>query len=120
MSVSPGGIQLETYEFVLLRRTRQYGDFDEENRERIFREHLGHTLSMVRSGQQLAAGPVTDSPAEDEQICGFGLFQRGSLDEVRRMMDADPGVQQGLYTFNVMTWRTPAGSVTFPSASARA
>ena len=117
MSVDPGSIQLETYELVLLRHTRQYGEFEDENRERIFREHLGHTLSMVASGQQLAAGPITDSPAEDEQVCGFGLFQQGSLDAVRRMMGADPGVQQRLYTFDVMTWRTPAGSVTFPSAS---
>jgi uncharacterized protein len=120
VSVDPGPITLDLYELVLLRRTRQYGDFDEESRERIFREHLRHTLSMVASGQQLAAGPITDSPAADEQLCGFGLFQQGSLDAVRRMMDADPGVQQGLYTFDVMTWRTPAGSVTFPSASARA
>jgi uncharacterized protein len=120
MSVDPGSIQLETYEFVLLRHTRQYGEFDEENREQIFGEHLGHTLSMVASGRQLVAGPITDSPAEDEQICGFGLFQQGTLDEVRRMMDADPGVQQGLYTFDVMTWHTPAGSVSFPSASTRA
>jgi uncharacterized protein YciI len=120
MSVSPDAIQLDTYEFVLLRHTRRCGDFDEENRERIFREHLGHTLSMVASGRQLVAGPITDGPAEETQICGFGLFQQGSLDEVRRMMDTDPGVQQGLYCFDVMTWRTPAGSVTFPSASARA
>jgi hypothetical protein len=120
MSVNPAAIRLETYEFVLLRRTRQYEEFDEEDRERIFREHLGHTLSMVASGKQLAAGPVTDSPAEETQICGFGLFQQGSLDAVRRLMDSDPGVQQGLYCFDVMTWRTPAGSVTFPSAPARA
>jgi uncharacterized protein YciI len=120
MSVNPDAIRLETYELVLLRHTRQYGDFGEEERERIFREHLGHTLSTVASGQQLAAGPVTDSPAGETPICGFGLFRQGSLDAVRRLMDADPGVRQGLYCFDVMTWRTPAGSVTFPSASAPA
>jgi hypothetical protein len=114
MSVNRDSITLETYEFVLLRHTRQYDDFGEADRERIFREHLGHTLSMVASGQQLLAGPITDSPAGDERICGFGLFQQGSLDAVRRLMDADPGVQQDLYCFDVMTWRTPAGSVAFP------
>jgi len=72
---------------------------------------------MVASGRQLAAGPITDSPAEETEICGFGLFQRGSLDEVRRLMDADPGVRQGLYCFDVMTWRTPAGYLAFPSAA---
>jgi hypothetical protein len=118
MSIDPDSIKLDTYELVLLRHTRQYGEFDEETRERIFGEHLGHTLSMVESGQQLVAGPVTGSPAEDTQICGFGLFQQGSLDVVRRLMEADPGVQQGLYCFDVMTWHTPAGSATFPSASA--
>jgi uncharacterized protein YciI len=120
MSVNPDAIQLDTYEMVLLRRTPQYWEFDEESRERIFGEHLGHTRSMVASGRQLVAGPLTDSPAEETQICGFGLFQQGSLEVVRSMMDADPGVQQGLYCFDVMTWRTPMGSVTFPSASTRA
>ena len=100
---------------MLLRRSRQYDDFDDENRERIFREHLAHTLGMVASGQQLAAGPITDSATEDEPICGLGLYQQGSLDAVRRIMDADPGVQQGLYTFDVMTWHTPAGRLLFPS-----
>jgi len=120
MSVNPEPIRLDTYEMVLLRHTPQYWEFDDESRERIFSEHLGHTLSMVASGRQLAAGPLTDSPAEETQICGFGLFQQGSLDAVRRMMDVDPGVRQGLYCFDVMTWRTPAGSVTFPSASTHA
>jgi hypothetical protein len=119
MSVQPDAIKLDTYECVLLRRTPQYWDFAEEDRERIFREHLGHTLSMVASGRQLAAGPVSDSPAEDTPICGFGLFQQGSLDAVRLLMDTDPGVRQGLYCFDVMTWRTPAGSVNFPLAPAR-
>lgn len=114
MSVDPGTIQLETYEFALLRRTRRCDEFDDEDRERIFREHLQYTLSNVASGRQLLAGPITDGPAADEPICGFGLYQQGSLDVVRRLLDADPGVQQGLYTFEVMTWRTPAGRLTFP------
>jgi len=120
MSVSPDAIPMDTYEFVLLRRTPQYGDFDEEHRERIFREHLGHTRAMVASGRQLAAGPITDSPAGDSPICGFGLFQHGSLDTVRRLMEADPGVRQGLYSFDVMTWHAPAGLVTFRPAPAPA
>jgi uncharacterized protein YciI len=114
VSVDPDRIQLETYELVLLRRTRQYQDFDDKNRERIFREHLAYTLNQVASGQQLAAGPITDSPAEGEVICGFGLFQQGSLEEVRQLLQQDPGVRQGLYCFDVMTWRTPQGALAFP------
>jgi uncharacterized protein YciI len=114
MSVDPEPIVLESYELALLRRTRQARDFGEEAIERIFREHLEYTMGLVASGRQLAAGPVSDSPAEDEHICGMGLFQQGSLDKVRELLNGDPGVRQGLYRFDVMTWRTPAGRITFP------
>jgi uncharacterized protein YciI len=113
MSADPDPIRLETYELVLLRRTVAYHSFDPGERERIFREHLAHTLSLVASGQQLAAGPVKDSPAEDTEICGMGLFQHGSLDKVRELLNADPGVRQGLYCFDVMTWLTPADRISF-------
>lgn len=114
MSVDPDRIELETYELVLLRRTRQYQDFGDQERERIFREHLAYTLHQVASGRQLAAGPVTDSPAGDEVICGAGLFQVGSLEQVREILAQDPGVQQGLYCFEVMHWHTGKGRLAFP------
>ena len=60
VSVNPDAIQLETYEMVLLRHTRQGRDFDQESKERIFREHLAYTLGLLASGEQVAAGP---SPA---------------------------------------------------------
>jgi len=112
MSVNPDAIQLETYEIVLLRHTRQGRDFDQESKERIFREHLAYTLGLLASGEQVAAGPVSDGPAEDEDVCGLGLYQQGSLDAVRRLMENDPGVQQELYCFDVMAWRTAPGTVT--------
>ena len=113
MSADRAPISLETYELVLLRRTRRAREFDEDTIERIFREHLAYTTSMVSSGQQLAAGPVRDSPGEEEHICGMGLFQQGSLDKVRELANADPGVRQGLYRVDVMTWQTPAGQIAF-------
>jgi uncharacterized protein YciI len=114
MSADQESITLESYELVLLRRTRQARELDEETIERIFLEHLEYTVGLVNSGQQLAAGPVRDSPAEDEHICGMGLFQQGSLDKVRELVNADPGVRQGLYRVDVMTWQTPAGRIAFP------
>ena len=111
------GPQLVSYQVVLLRHTAAGRDFDEETRERIFREHLAYTLSLVTGGDQLAAGPVDDSPAEVEDICGLGVYQKDSLDEVRRLIEQDPGVRQGLYRFDVMTWRTAPGTVTPPAAA---
>ena len=114
MSADHEPITLATYELVLLRRTRQAKEFDEETIERIFQEHLAYTTGMVNSGQQLAAGPVRDSPAEEEHICGVGLFQQGSLDKARELANADPGVRQGLYRVDEITWQTPPGRIAFP------
>jgi uncharacterized protein YciI len=108
--------QLVTYQMVLLRHTRQGRHFDDESRERIFREHLAYTLSLVASGDQLAAGPVRDSPVEEEDICGLGLYQRESLDEARELIEQDPGVKQGLYCYQAMTWLTAPGTVNPPPA----
>jgi uncharacterized protein len=116
MATDPDSIRFDHYEIVLLRRTAQSREFDEEKEERIFREHATHTIRQVESGVQLAAGPVRDAPDEDQRICGFGIFRRGSLDEVRKLMDADPGVQQGQYTYDVMTWLTRQGNMEFPGA----
>ena len=113
MSADPEPIKLDTYELVLLRHTLAYHGFDPGEKERIFREHLAYTLHLVTSGQQLAAGPVKDSPAEDTDICGMGLFQLGSLEKVRELVTADPGVRHGLYCVDVMTWLTPSGRITF-------
>ena len=120
MTADPDAIKLDTYELVLLRRTVAYHSFDPGERERIFREHLAYTLSLVASGRQLAAGPVPDGPPEDTQICGMGLFRQGSLDKVRELLNADPGVRQGLYRFDVMTWLTPAERITFAGAAGTA
>lgn len=113
MSGEPGPIVLETYELVLLRHTVAYDSFAPDERERIFGEHLAYTLGLVASGKQLAAGPVRNGPPEDKVICGMGLFQQGSLDTVRDLLNADPGVRQGLYCFDVMVWQTPAGRISF-------
>jgi uncharacterized protein len=116
MAIDPDSVRFDRYELVLLRRTAQSRDFDEEKQEKIFREHAVHTIQQVESGRQLAAGPVQGSPAENQPIVGLGLFQTGSLDEVRKLMDADPGVQQGQYTYDVMTWLTREGNMAFPGA----
>ena len=117
MSVNPDAIQLETYEMVLLRHTKQGRDFDPERKDRVFREHLKYTLGLLASGQQVAAGPVSDHPAADEDVCGLGLYRNGSLDAVRQLLENDPGVRQGLYFFEVMTWRTAPGTIVTPTGA---
>ncbi len=56
MSIDPGSIEFDTYELVLLRRTRQSREFDDQTQERIFREH-----AATRSA---SAPPVKCSPRD--------------------------------------------------------
>ena len=114
MGIDPGSIEFDNYELVLLRRTRQSREFDEETQERIFREHAAYTIGLGAEGQVLAAGPVTESKAEDEPVTGFGIYQKGSHEQVRELLENDPGVQQGQYTYDVLTWLTRKGSISFP------
>jgi hypothetical protein len=43
------------------------------------------------------------------------VYQKDSLDEVRQLLANDPGVRQGLYCFDVMTWRSAPGVITSPA-----
>ncbi len=114
MSIDPGSIEFDTYEIVLLRRTRRSREFDEQTQERIFREHAAYTIGLGAEGHLLAAGPVRQSKDEDEPVTGFGIYQKGSHEQVRELLERDPGVQQGQYTFDIMTWQTRKGSLAFP------
>jgi hypothetical protein len=61
--------QLVSYQMVLLRHTAAGRDFDEETRERIFREHLAYTLGLVgaaissRRARSATARPRTRTSA---------------------------------------------------------
>jgi uncharacterized protein YciI len=116
MSTDPGSIEFDTYEIVLLRRTRKSREFDEQTQERIFREHAAYTIGLGAEGKVLAAGPVLGSRAEDEPVTGFGIYRQGSHENVRELLENDPGVRQGQYTFDIMTWMTRKGGIAFPGA----
>ena len=123
MGIDPGSIEFDTYELVLLRRTSQSREFDEETQERIFREHAAYTIGLGARGDVLAAGPVTESKAEDQPLTGFGIYQKGSHEKVRELLAKDPGVLGGQYTFEIMTWLTPKAvspSAALPAAAQRA
>ena len=109
------GPELVSYQMVLLRHTAAGRDFDEQT-ERIFREHLAYTLTWSRAATS-SRRARSETSAEEQDICGLGIYQKETLDEVRRLIEQDPGVRQGLYCFDVMTWRTAPGTVTPPAAA---
>jgi uncharacterized protein len=105
-------VDLEAFELVVLRRPAQPASYDDEALERIQREHLAYHASLREAGHVVTNGPVTDQP--DESFRGLTFYRTGSLDQARRLAQADPAVQAGRLEIDVMTWYCPPGTMARP------
>ena len=105
--------ELETYELVLFRQTRQAGETDPPTVERLLGQHIAYALSLRSAGKLVLAGAISDGPDEEEPVSGIGLFRTGSLEETKALLDADPAVAAGIERVDVMTFRTRKGAFRF-------
>jgi uncharacterized protein YciI len=103
--------EFDTYQFVLLRRPADAPEIDEETAVALQAQHLGHLQEMREAGHLLAAGPLLDQA--DETLRGIAIYRVGSLDEARRLAEADPAVRAGRFVVDAMTWLTPKGEIPF-------
>jgi hypothetical protein len=60
-------------------------------------------------------GPVIDPP--DISLRGLTFYRTGSLDEARKLAEADPAVLAGRLTVEIMTWYCPPGTMSRPGRS---
>ncbi len=108
-------MELEAFELVLLRRAENAPDYDDEEVARIQAEHLAHHARLRSSGHVVTNGPVIDQP--DPSLRGLTFYRTGSLEEARRLAEADPAVQAGRLTVEIMTWYCPPGTMSRPGRS---
>jgi uncharacterized protein len=109
-------MNLEAYELVMLRRPANAPLYDDATLERIQREHLAYHAELRAAGQVVTNGPLTDQP--DGSLRGLTFYRTGSLDQARRLAEADPAVKAGRLVVDVMTWYCPAGSMRQPGRPA--
>jgi uncharacterized protein YciI len=105
-------MELEAFELVLLRTPENAPDYDDEEVTRIQGEHLAHHARLRASGHVVTNGPVIDQP--DPSLRGLTFYRTGSLEEARRLAEADPAVRAGRLTVEVMTWYCPPGTMSRP------
>jgi uncharacterized protein len=108
-------VDLEAFELVLLRRPESLPDYEDAELDRIQSEHLDHHRRLRESGQVVTNGPVRQQP--DESLRGLTFYRTGSLEEARRLAEADPAVQAGRLVIEIMTWYCPPGTMTKPGRS---
>jgi len=89
------------YTVVLLEAGPQYGG--DEARAVIW-EHGRRNFELRADGVLNIVCPIAD----DTPLCGVGIFT-GSPEEVRRIMDDDPGVRAGVLTYRVHPARSFPG-----------
>lgn len=67
-------------------------------------EHGRRNFALRAEGVLSIVGPVTD----DTSVCGIGIFD-APVDEVVRIMNEDPGVTAGIFTYEVHPIRSFPG-----------
>jgi uncharacterized protein len=105
-------VDLEAFELVLLRRPASAPDYPDEELERIQREHLAHHARLREAGDVVTNGPVDEQP--DPSLRGLTFYRTGSLEQSRRLAEADPAVQAGRLAVEIMTWYCPPGTMSRP------
>lgn len=74
--------------------------------------HLAYQVELEAKGIMFAAGPFwTDDEARWEGE-GMVIIRAGSLDEARRIAEADPMHRSGARSFRVRPWLLNEGSLT--------
>ncbi len=72
--------------------------------EKIIWEHGRRNFALREDGLLSIVCPVSDG----SDISGIGIFNAG-IDEVKRIMDADPGVGEGVFIYEVHACRSFPG-----------
>lgn len=102
-------------QLVLLMAPADRPDLPKEEVIRLQELHLAHLTRMGEEGKMLAAGPFGDQ--KDPAYRGLCLYDVGSVEEARRLAEADPAVVAGRMRVEVMTWWFHAEALAFPWAA---
>ena len=87
-------------------RTKKYGVIvlvrgpNYETRKDVMPAHATFWIRRRDEGVVLINGPVLG----DEDIVGIGIFRSEDLEEVKRLMEMDPGVITGRFRYRAMTF----------------
>ena len=104
----------DVYTLVLLRRPADAPDMTDDELDALQGRHLAYRAELRRQGVIVANGPFDEQ--SDVSMRGLSIFACG-LDEAARLSDADPSVQAGRLTYDLMEWWVAAGTLAFPGAT---
>lgn len=74
-------------------------------------KHLDYQRGLEESGQLVLAGPVSDESGENMMGAGQIIYRAASIDEARKMAEADPMHKSGARSFTLRKWLVNEGSL---------
>lgn len=102
-----GGVRLDSYTVVLLVRSDDAPELDEQDAAELQDMHMTYLAELHDAGQLLAAGPLGD-----ERLRGLCIFA-SDAQASQALIERDPAVQAGRYSVQVIPWLLPEGAVSF-------
>lgn len=72
--------------------------------EKVIWEHARRNFMLRADGKLSIVCPISDG----SDVSGIGIFNAG-IDEVKRIMDEDPGVREGVFVYEVHPCRSFPG-----------
>ncbi len=94
--------QSRTYTLVVLKPGPNIGAADARS---VIWEHGKRNLVLMKAGQM----PIVCAVNDGTELSGVGVLDL-DLEEARRVMDGDPGVRAGIFTYELHTARSFPGS----------
>lgn len=74
--------------------------------------HLAYQKEMEQAGKLAFAGPLSDPTGELMNGTGLIVYRAASLEDARRIADADPMHAQGKRSYTLRRWLVNEGSFT--------
>jgi len=101
----------DVYTVVLLRRPPDAPEFTDPELDTLQSRHLAYRAELRGRGVLVVNGPLGEQ--SDVSLRGLSIFACG-LEEAARLNDADPSVEAGRLSYDLMEWWVGAGSLAFP------
>ena len=101
----------DVYTVVVLRRPPEAPERSDEELEALQSRHLAYRAKLSEQGLLVVNGPFDQQT--DPSFRGMSIFACGPA-EAARLSDADPSVEAGRLTYEVMEWWVRADSLAFP------
>jgi len=98
-------LKMTTYQLVMLNKGPSAGNASTPEGQKLVKDHVAHLYKLASDGKAMVAGPFRD----ENDIQGIIMMKAASPEQARQFEGADPAVQAGIFTMEVLPFMSPEG-----------